>query len=206
MMFTHAAAERGQRVGYYVFDESMHTLLERAREMQIDFGTHIEQGRATFAQMDPAQVPPGQLAERIVRSVHQGGTKVIVLDSLNGYVSAMPSDEFLYLHLHELLTYLNQQGVLTVMIMAQHGLVGPMGGPVDVSFLADSVILMRFFEARGTVRKAISVIKKRSGPHEATLRELVMTASGVKLGDPLVDFDGVLTGVPRYIKAAPAAP
>jgi circadian clock protein KaiC len=118
----------------------------------------------------------------------------------------MPSDEFLYLHLHELLTYLNQQGVLTVMIMAQHGLVGPMGAPVDVSFLADSVILLRFFEARGTVKKAISVIKKRSGPHEATLRELVMTSGGVQLGGPLVDFEGVLTGVPRYVKGSPEAP
>jgi circadian clock protein KaiC len=206
MMFAHAAAERGQRVGYYVFDESMHTLLDRAREMQIDFGTHIKQKRATFAQMDPAQVPPGQLADRIVRSVRDDGTKVIVLDSLNGYVTAMPSDEFLYLHLHELLTYLNQQGVMTVMVMAQHGLVGPMGAPVDVSFLADSVILMRFFEARGTVRKAISVIKKRSGPHEATLRELIMNSRGVELGAPLVDFEGVLTGVPRYVKPTPEAP
>lgn len=205
MMFAHAAAERGQRVGYYVFDESMHTLLDRAREMQIDFTAHVADGRATFAQMDPAQVPPGQLADRIVRSVRDG-TKVIVLDSLNGYVTAMPSDEFLYLHLHELLTFLNQQGVLTVMIMAQHGLVGPMGAPVDVSFLADSVILMRFFEARGNVKKAISVIKKRSGPHEATLRELAMTERGVELGAPLVDFEGVLTGVPRYVKSRPEAP
>lgn len=206
LMFAHAAAERGERVGYYVFDESMHTLLDRGREMQIDFDAHIQQGRARFAQMDPAQVPPGQLADRIVRSVRDDGTKVIVLDSLNGYVTAMPSDEFLYLHLHELLTYLNQQGVMTVMIMAQHGLVGPMGSPVDVSFLADSVILMRFFEARGKVRKAISVIKKRSGPHEATLRELVMTSRGVELGHPLVDFEGVLTGVPRYVKASPEVP
>jgi circadian clock protein KaiC len=206
LMFAHAAAERGERVGYYVFDESMHTLLDRGREMQIDFDAHIQQGRARFAQMDPAQVPPGQLADRIVRSVRDDGTKVIVLDSLNGYVTAMPSDGFLYLHLHELLTYLNQQGVMTVMIMAQHGLVGPMGSPVDVSFLADSVILMRFFEARGKVRKAISVIKKRSGPHEATLRELVMTSRGVELGQPLVDFEGVLTGVPRYVKASPEVP
>ena len=117
-----------------------------------------------------------------------------------------PARYLLYLHLHELLTYLNQQGVMTVMIMAQHGLVGPMGAPVDVSFLADSVILLRFFEARGRVRKAISVIKKRSGPHEATLRELVMTPRGVELGDPLIDFEGVLTGVPRYVKASPEAP
>jgi circadian clock protein KaiC len=199
LMFSHAAAERGEKVGYYAFDESMHTLLDRAREMQIDFAAHIAEGRADFAQMDPAQVPPGQLTERIVSSVRDARTKVIVLDSLNGYVNAMPSDDYLYLHLHELLTFLSQQGVLTIIIMAQHGLIGPMGAPVDVSFLADTVILTRFFEARGAVQKAISVIKKRSGPHEHTLRQLVMTPRGVELGPPLSEFEGVLTGVPRYI-------
>lgn len=206
LMFAHAAAERGEKVGYYAFDESMHTLLDRAREMQIAFETHIAEGRAVFAQMDPAQVPPGQLTERIVASVRDFGTKVIVLDSLNGYVNAMPSDDFLYLHLHELLSYLNQQGVLTIIIMAQHGLIGPMGAPVDVSFLADTVILTRFFEARGAVQKAISVIKKRSGPHEHTLRQLVMTPRGVVLGPPLSEFEGVLTGVPRYIGNAAKPP
>src|SRR4051812_37545121 len=111
----------------------------------------------------------------------------------------MPEDEYLHLHLHELLTYLNQRGVITIMILAQHGLIGPMGAPVDVSYLADSVLLMRFFEARGSVKKAVSIIKKRSGPHETTIRELKMTASGITVGDPLADFEGVLTGVPRYV-------
>jgi circadian clock protein KaiC len=203
LLFAHAAAARGERVGYYTFDESMHTLLDRAREMKVNFAPFIESGRAQFAQMDPAQVPPGQLTERIVRSVDKEHAKVIVLDSLNGYVNAMPSDDFLYLHLHELLSYLNQQGVVTIIIMAQHGLVGPMGAPVDVSFLADTVILTRFFEARGAVHKAISVIKKRSGPHEDTLRELVMTPRGVELGEPLLEFEGVLTGVPRYVGNLP---
>ena len=199
MMFAQAAAARGHRVGYYAFDESVHILRDRAQEMEIDFDAHIAAGRIELAQIDPAQIPPGKLADDIVRSVAREGTRMIILDSLNGYVNAMPSEDYLYLHLHELLTYLNQQGVLTLMILAQHGLVGPMGAPVDVSYLADTVILTRFFEARGAVKKAISVIKKRSGPHETTLRELTMTKRGVELGKPLVDFEGVLTGVPRMV-------
>jgi circadian clock protein KaiC len=199
MMFAHAAAARGQRVGYYAFDESVHILRNRAQEMEIDFDPHIAAGRIELCQIDPAQIPPGELADNIVRSVERDKTRMIILDSLNGYVNAMPSEDYLYLHLHELLTYLNQQGVLTIMILAQHGLVGPMGAPVDVSYLADTVILTRFFEARGAVKKAISVIKKRSGPHEATLRELTMTRKGIELGKPLAEFQGVLTGVPRMV-------
>jgi len=130
---------------------------------------------------------------------------MVVLDSLNGYVNSMPQDDLLHLHLHELLSYLSQRGVVTIMILAQHGLVGPMGAPVDVSYLADTVLLMRFFEARGAVKKAISVMKKRSGPHETTLRELQMTTRGVAVGRPLDEFEGVLTGVPRFIGgSAPA--
>jgi len=204
-MFAHAAAARGQRVSYYAFDESALILRNRAQEMGMGFDAHIAAGRIELAQIDPAQIAPGELADKIVRSVERDKTHVVVLDSLNGYVNAMPSDEFLYLHLHELLTYLNQQGVLTIMILAQHGLVGPMGAPVDVSYLADSVILTRFFEARGSVKKAISVIKKRSGPHETTLRELTMSKSGIRVGPPLREFEGVLTGVPKLVGGRGAA-
>ncbi len=198
-LFTHAAAQRGQRVAFFAFDESPHILRDRAAEMGMDFDAHIAAGRLRLEQVDPAQVPPGELADTIVQAVERDKTEVVVLDSLNGYVNAMPSDDFLYLHLHELLTYLNQQGVLTLMILAQHGLVGPMGGPVDVSYLADSVILTRFFEARGALHKAISVIKKRSGPHETTLRELTLAQDGIRLGPPLVEFEGVLSGVARSL-------
>jgi circadian clock protein KaiC len=201
MIVAHAAAERGQKVGFYVFDESVHTFLARARQMQIELDAHVDEGRIALEQIDPAQVPPGQMADRMVRSV-QNGTKVVVLDSLNGYMNAMPNDDYLYLHLHELLSYLNQQDVLTIMIMAHHGLVDVRGAPIDISYLADSVILTRFFEARGAVRKAISVIKKRSGPHELALRELLMTPLGVELGGPLDEFEGVLTGTPRYVGSA----
>jgi circadian clock protein KaiC len=201
-MFAHAAAERGERVNYYVFDETTGTLCNRAAEMHLDLAPHLDSGRMHLEQVDPAQVSPGELAFDIRSSVEGSGTRVVILDSLNGYVTAMPHEEFLHLHLHELLTYLNQQGVMTVMILAQHGLVGPTGAPVDISYLADSVIITRFFEARGTIRKAISIIKKRSGAHEATVRDLSMTSQGIQIGLPLTEFQGVLTGVPTYLGGA----
>jgi circadian clock protein KaiC len=198
-MFAHAAAARGEQVGYYVFDETSATLVDRAAAMKIDLKPYLESGRIQLNQMDPAHVSPGELANRIKASVEDDNTRVVVLDSLNGYVTAMPHEEFLHLHLHELLSYLNQQGVMTIMILAQHGLVGPMGTPIDVSYLADSVIITRFFEVHGAIHKAISIIKKRSGPHESTLRELSMTADGIVIGEPLEEFQGVLTGVPSYL-------
>lgn len=200
-MFAHAAASRGQHVNYYAFDESAHILRDRAQEMGLDLDPHIRAGRLTLRQMDPAQVSPGELAHDVVRAVKQEHGRMIVLDSLNGYVNAMPNEDFLSLHLHELLTYLNQQGVTTLMVLAQHGLVDARGAPVDISYLADTVILTRFFEALGAVKKAISVIKKRSGPHETTIRELVMRPRGIQIGPPLLEFQGVLTGSPTYIGA-----
>jgi circadian clock protein KaiC len=167
--------------------------------MHLDLAPHLQSGRLHLEQIDPAQVSPGELAFRICTSVEGEGTRVVILDSLNGYVTAMPDEEFLHLHLHELLTYLNQQGVMTVMILAQHGLVSPMGAPIDVSYLADSVLITRFFEAHGTIRKAISIIKKRSGAHETTVRDLAMTTSGIEIGAPLTEFQGVLTGIPSYL-------
>jgi circadian clock protein KaiC len=150
-------------------------------------------------QVDPAEIAPGELANQIIQGVNEGGVRLVVLDSLNGYVNAMPQEEYLHLHLHELLSYLNQKGVATIMVLAQHGLVGAMGAPVDVSYLADTVLLTRFFEARGAMKKAVSIIKKRSGRHEDTIRELKMSANGITLGPPLVDFEGVMTGVPRFL-------
>jgi circadian clock protein KaiC len=198
-MFAHAAAARGERVNYYIFDETQATLRQRAEDMQINLAPHLQSGKLHIHQVDPAQISPGELAWRIRDAVERDKVTLVILDSLNGYVTAMPHEEYLHLHLHELLTYLNQQGVMTVMILAQHGLVGPMGAPIDVSYLADSVIITRFFEALGSIRKAISIIKKRSGPHEAAVRELSMTTGGVKVGPSLADFQGVLTGVPAYL-------
>jgi circadian clock protein KaiC len=198
-MFAHAAAKRGERVNYYIFDETRVTLCQRAEDMKINLAPHLQSGMLTIEQVDPAVISPGELAFRIRYAVEQDKVRVVILDSLNGYITAMPHEEFLHLHLHELLTYLNQQGVMTMMVLAQHGLVGPMGSPIDVSYLADTVIITRFFEALGNIRKAISIIKKRSGPHEAAVRELTMSAGGVVIGPPLTDFQGVLTGVPAYL-------
>jgi circadian clock protein KaiC len=202
MMHAHAAATRGEHVCYYMFDETAATMRARGCEMGLDFDPLVAAGRVCLEQIDPAEIAPGELAHRIRDSVEKKGTRVVVLDSLNGYTNAMPQEEFLHLHLHELVTYLNQQGVMTLMILAQHGLLGTMGTPVDISYLADSVVVFRFFEALGAVKKAISVIKKRSGPHENTVRELRMTEKGISVGEPLTEFQGVLTGVPQIVGGA----
>jgi circadian clock protein KaiC len=198
-MFASTAARAGHKVLYLAFDESAAILLHRAREIGLPFDDEIEAGTLRLQQVDPAEVAPGELASQIMDAVESEGVRVVVLDSLNGYVNAMPGEEFLHLHLHELLTYLNQRGVVSIMILSQHGLIGAMGTPVDVSYIADTVMLMRFFESRGSIKKAVSVIKKRSGHHETTIRELTMSSSGVHLGEPLVNFEGVMTGVPRHL-------
>jgi len=159
----------------------------------------MRSGMLRIRQVDPAEIAPGELANDIMQAVNEQGVGMVVLDSLNGYVNAMPQEDFLHLHLHELLTYLNGKGVVTIMILAQHGLVGPMGAPVDVSYLADTVFLMRFFEARGALKKAVSVIKKRSGYHEDTIREFRMDRTGIVVGEPLLNFQGVMTGVPQFL-------
>jgi circadian clock protein KaiC len=201
-MYAATAAQAGHRVIYFAFDESSSILKERAQNIGLDFERHIASGHLRVQQVDPAEIAPGELASQIIRAVESEGVRVVVLDSLNGYVNAMPQEEFLHLHLHELLSFLNQRGVLTIMILSQHGLIGAMGTPVDVSYLADTVMLLRFFEARGAIRKAISVIKKRSGAHEDTIRELTLSPRGVRVGRPLVDFEGVMTGVPKYLGGA----
>ena len=198
-MYAARAANNGHKALYFAFDETSSILLHRAREMGVGFDEAIAAGTLRIRQVDPAEIAPGELANEIVQSVNREGVRVVVLDSLNGYVNAMPQEDFLHLHLHELLSYLNQKGVVTLMILAQHGLVGPMGAPVDVSYLADTVMLMRYFEARGALKKAVSVVKKRSGPHEETIREFRMTGKGIEVGEPLLNFEGVMTGVPRFV-------
>jgi circadian clock protein KaiC len=194
-----AAAARGERVAHYAFDESVPTLLTRTASLGIDLARHREAGMITIRQVDPAEVPPGQFAGQVRHQIEQSGARVVIIDSLNGYLNAMPSEQFLILQLHELLTYLGQRGILTVLTMAQHGLVGrEMASPADVSYLADAVILLRHFEAGGSVRKAISVLKKRTGAHESSIRELRMSSRGLQVGRPLVEFKGVLTGMPSY--------
>ena len=197
-MFASQAANDGKKVLYFAFDEVPQILVNRAQEIGLEFEAALRSGMLELRQVDPAEVAPGELADEI-RQATTSGTRMVILDSLNGYVNAMPGEEFLHLHLHELLTFLNQNGIVTIMVLAQHGLIGPMGAPVDVSYLADTVMLMRFFEARGSLKKAVSVIKKRSGAHEETIRELTMSANGIRIGPPLSDFEGVMTGVPRFM-------
>jgi circadian clock protein KaiC len=198
-MYASVAAAQGRRVLYFAFDEVIGILTERAQQIGLDFERHLRSGMLRLEQIDAAEIAPGELANRITEAVDNEGVRMVVLDSLNGYVNSMPQEDFLHLHLHELLGYLNQRGIVTIMVLAQHGLVGAMGAPVDVSYLADAVLLMRFFEARGAMKKAVSVIKKRTGFHEDTIRELTLTPKGMVIGQPLRDFEGVMTGVPRVL-------
>jgi circadian clock protein KaiC len=199
-----AAAGRGERSAIFTFDENLVTFYGRADAMNMDIRKPIGQGKILLRQVDPAQLSPGEFAANIVKSVEQQDVRLVVIDSLNGYLQAMPDERFLTSQMHELLTYLNQQGVVTLLVMAQHGFMGTaMTSPVDVSYLADTVILLRYFEAAGAIRRAISVVKKRTGRHEDTIREMRLSASrGVEVGEPLTAFRGVLTGVPVLMEKA----
>ena len=200
-----AAAERGERVAMYMFDEGLETFNRRAVGLGMDVDTHTKSGHLTLTQVDPAELSPGEFADRIRRAVDREGVSVIVIDSLNGYLNSMPEERFLLAQLHELFMYLRQRGALAISIVAQHGLVGSMQAPIDLSYLADNVVMLRFFEATGQVRQAISMMKKRSGPHERTIRELHLKPGGISLGEPLSDFQGILTGVPMLIGGVTAS-
>lgn len=194
------ALRRGEHVVCYQFEESQETFLARSFGFGIDFEPYIASERFELVQVDIAELSPGEFSSKVREAVERRGASFIVIDSLNGYLNGMPSERFLLIHIRELLGYLGRKGVLTVMTLAQHGMLGSsMQTPVDVSFLADTVILLRFFEAAGTVRQAISVVKKRRGAHERTLRELNIGKDGVQVGKVLQEFEGVLTGVPRYV-------
>lgn len=196
-LYAMAAAERDERVVIFGFDETAHITLARARSLGIPLQREVERGRIVIRRIDPAELSPGEFADAAIREVDEEGARVVVIDSLNGYQQAMPDERQLTAHLHELLTALGTRGVTTFLLVAQHGLVGTeIDTPMDVSYLADTVVLLRFFEANGGVRKAISVMKKRTGRHETTIRELTLGAGGVSLGPALADFQGVLTGVP----------
>jgi circadian clock protein KaiC len=202
LQYARAAAGRDERAAVFAFDERLETILERTRGLGMDIASDVEAGRLTVQTVDAAELSPGEFAHRVQAAVEgSGGTpgaKVVVIDSLNGYLQAMPEERFLIAQLHELLTYLGHKGVVTFLVVAQHGLLGSMQSPIDTTYLADAVVLFRFFEARGVVRQAISVVKKRSGKHERTIRELRIGSGGVLLGGPLTEFHGVLTGTPSY--------
>jgi circadian clock protein KaiC len=197
--FATAAACRGQHAAMFVFDESPTTLITRCSQLEVDLGSVLEKGTVSLQQVDPAELTPGELTQAIRSAVEQRDAKVVVLDSLNGFLNAMPEERHLTLHLHELLMYLGQKGVATILVAAHQGLVGnQMVTPVDASYLADAVILLRYFEDRGEVRQAVSVMKKRGSRHERTLREFRLDGGRISVGGILREFRGVLTGVPFY--------
>lgn len=194
------AAQRGEAASFFIFDETLGTLVDRGAEMGIDVRPHLESGLIKIEEIDPAEISPGELMSRVRNAVEERNSRVIVLDSVNGYLNAMPEERFLSLQLHELLAYLNHKGVITLMVLAQQGLVGAMYASVDLTYLADTVVMLRYFEAEGAVRQAISVIKKRSGRHERALREYSLDERGIHVGEPLRQFQGVLSGIPKIIE------
>jgi len=199
LQFLDEACRRGEPCAVFEFDERIGTLLIRARAFGIDLQTHIDSGCLTVRQIDPAELSPGEFAAAVCSEVDNRGSTMIVIDSLSGYLAAMPQEKQLVLQMHELLSYLAQRNVTTILINPQRGLVGTMASELNLSYIADLVVLLRFFEADGRIRKAISVLKNRSGMHEDTIRELRIDRQGIRVGAPLVDFNGVLTGTPRYI-------
>ncbi len=199
LSFVVSAVERGERAAMFVFDEELGLLFDRAKGLGIDIQAMLDTERLVVVQVDAAELSPGELSTRVRNCVEELGARTVLIDSLNGYQAAMPEENSLVLHMHELLQYLNRQGVASFLTIAQHGLVGDMQSPVDVTYLADTVILLRYFEALGRVRRAVSVVKKRTGRHEDTIREFRIDNRGITLGEPLVAFQGVLRGVPTLV-------
>ncbi len=201
MQFAVAAAARGEKVSYYLFEENLGTLLKRGESLGMPFKRYLDEGTIAVRSIDPAEISPGEFVSLVQSGVNERGVRVIVLDSLNGYMQAMPAVKFLAVQLHELQAYLARQGVVMLMTLAQHGLLGQTQTPIDVTYLTDSVLLTRHFEHRGEVRKALSVVKKRGGRHESTIREFRFDERGMEVGGALAEFQGVLTGAPTYIGA-----
>jgi circadian clock protein KaiC len=193
-----SAALRGEKATIFVFEESLSSLFNRSRSLGLPMQELVTEGLIEVTQVEPAQLQPGEFSHLVRESVQKRNTRVLAIDSLNGYLNAVPEERFLMLHLHELLSYLGQNGVASLLIFAQAGLVGQMHSVVDVSYLADCVILLRYFESRGRIRKALSVVKKRSGDHETSIRDFMLGAGGIKIGAPLEEFRGVLTGIPAF--------
>jgi circadian clock protein KaiC len=195
-----SAAQRGDNSAAFIFEETIDTLLGRAAGLGMSLNPHIASGRIKISHLDPAEVSPGEFIDMVRDSVETGAVRTVLIDSLNGFLQAMPGEQFLALHLHELLTYLNNRGVVTLLILAQMGLVGSaMQTPIDVSYLADNILVLRYFEAKGEVRQAISMMKKRSGGHERSIRELHFGDNTIKVGKPLTDFQGILSGSPTSL-------
>src|ERR1700722_4248435 len=199
LRYAVSSAERGEKAVIFTFDEAIATLLERAKGLGMEVATLLAEGTLEIQQVDPAELAPGEFVARVRRLVEQEQLQVVVIDSMNGFLNAMPHEQFLAMQLHELLSYLGQQGVATILTLAQHGFIGTMQSSIDVSYLADTVLLFRYFEHHGEIRQALSVIKKRSGLHERSIRELALRNNEILVGEPLKEFKGVLTGIPSFM-------
>lgn len=195
MQYFKAALDRGEKGVFISFDETRRNFLRRGKGLGIDFEAHLEAGSFVFRQVDPAELSSGELAD-VVRNHVAEGFGMLAIDSLSGYQHALPDESFLLLQMHELLTFLNQQGMVTFLVIAQSGIIGSMHSPIDLTYLSDTVLLLRFFEAEGRLRRAISVVKKRTGEHETSIRELIIAREGLRVTEPLVELRGVLTGTP----------
>ena len=192
------ALERGETVAYYLFDEGLATLLARSKSLGMDLHPYLGSGQLIIRSIDPAELSPGEFAFHVRDVVERAGAQTVVIDSLNAYLQAMPGQKFLLLQMHELLTYLNQQGIVTLLILGQHGFIGEVRSDIDLSYLSDGILLFRFFEAAGSVRTAISAVKSRTAAHEKTIREIRLTSKGIEVGEALTDFQGVMSGLPSY--------
>lgn len=199
LTFATAAAARGERAVIFAFDEGQGTINARAKAIGLPLQAALDAGTLHIQQIDPAEMAPGEFAHLVRSSVENDEVRIVIIDSLNGYLNAMPDERFLILQMHELLSYLSQLGVVCILVLAQHGLVGPMETPLDISYLSDAVVMLRYFEAEGRVRRALSVLKKRGGAHEDTIREYQLTSEGIRVGPPLTQFSGIFTGTPTYI-------
>jgi circadian clock protein KaiC len=200
MSLVDAAAARGDRAAIFAFEEGLRMVLRRTKSLGMPFDDYMARGLVTHRSFVPAELSPGDFTSRVRQAVESDGARVVVIDSLNGYLNSMPEERFLAPQMHELLGYLNSRGVVSILILAQRGMMGPgMHAAVDVSYLADTVLMLRHFEAFGSVRKAVSVLKKRTGTHENSIRELIFEVDGVRVGAALSDFRGILTGVPTYV-------
>lgn len=191
------AIRRGEKAAYFLFDEGVTTMLARARSLGMELEPHLDRGALNVSQIDPAELSPGEFASWVRRAVEDGVT-FLVIDSLNAFLQAMPGEKYLLLQMHELLSYLNQQGVITMLVLGQHGIIGDVRSDVDLSYLSDGIILFRYFEAKGNVLKAVTIAKSRISAHETSIREFRLGPSGVQVGEPLEDFEGVLGGLPAY--------
>lgn len=198
-----SALERGEKASFYLFDEGLATFFARAASLQMDLQPYVANGQLNVQHIDPAELAPGQFAQMLRDGVELEGVRFIVIDSLNAYLQAMPGERYLTLQMHELLAYLNQKGVTTMLVLAQHGLIGEVRTDVDLSYLSDTTVLLRFFESNGKLRRAITVIKSRTSNHASTIHELQLGAGGIVIGAALEGFEGVLTGLPTYRGATP---